>query len=101
MGRMIDGDALIDAAIERYCKNCDRRKGIKNGKWTIVYEIGDGPCRVCIVDVMKCDIEAAPIIYPERNKGRWIDLRCSECGQVDMSKPNFCPNCGADMREEK
>ena len=36
---------------------------------------------------------------PERKKGKWIDLRCDQCGQVDCSKPNFCPNCGADMRE--
>lgn len=34
-----------------------------------------------------------------RKKGKWIDLRCDQCGQVDCSKPNFCPNCGADMRE--
>ena len=37
----------------------------------------------------------------ERKRGQWIDLKCSICGQVDMSKPNFCPNCGADMRGEQ
>lgn len=36
----------------------------------------------------------------EQKKGEWIELRCSECGQVDYSKPNYCPNCGADMRGE-
>lgn len=36
----------------------------------------------------------------ERKSGKWIELRCSECGQVDYSKPNYCPNCGADMRGE-
>lgn len=30
--------------------------------------------------------------------GWWEGIRCSECGQVDWTKPNFCPNCGADMR---
>ena len=30
-----------------------------------------------------------------RKKGKWIDLRCDQCGQVDCSKPNFCPNCGS------
>lgn len=23
---------------------------------------------------------------------------CSECGEELQSEPNFCPNCGADMR---
>lgn len=51
----------------------------------------------------------------ERKKGKWIDYKCSECGEpIPISKvmlrgkvmwerdqkPNFCPNCGADMRGE-
>lgn len=32
-------------------------------------------------------------------RGRWVDLKCDQCGQVDMSKPNYCPNCGARMEE--
>ena len=51
----------------------------------------------------------------EQKKGKWIDYKCSECGEpIPISKvlfrgevmwergqkPNFCPNCGADMREE-
>jgi len=51
-----------------------------------------------IYEKAKADILAA---RPERNNGQWIDLKCSICGQVDMSKPNFCPNCGADMRGEQ
>ena len=42
------------------------------------------------------------ISQPQRT-GRWIDDNCSECGQYvyhgDMR--NFCPKCGADMREAK
>ena len=26
---------------------------------------------------------------------------CSACGQRKVFKTNFCPNCGADMRENK
>ena len=38
-------------------------------------------------------------------RGRWkttsIYIKCLECGKWFMLIPqNFCPNCGADMREE-
>ena len=46
----------------------------------------------------------------EPKHGRWIEdfveYECSVCGGrisdstlADNSKPNYCPNCGADMRE--
>ena len=39
-------------------------------------------------------VDAKPVVH-----GRWIDgMKCSVCGQVDWTKPNYCPNCGADMR---
>ena len=25
---------------------------------------------------------------------------CSECGEELQSEPNYCPNCGADMRQK-
>lgn len=47
-----------------------------------------------------------------RPKGRWIDApdmdefwgelvfhKCSLCDELQYIKTNFCPNCGADMRE--
>lgn len=30
---------------------------------------------------------------------RWIYAKCSECETVHDVKSNFCPNCGADMRD--
>ena len=48
----------------------------------------------------------------EPKQGEWIYHRppddwvmslysCSECDHIEEGKPNFCPNCGADMRGEK
>ncbi len=50
----------------------------------------------------------APPIEPERKKGHWIDTdnyyqrwKCSECGcHTRDITPDYCPNCGADMRGE-
>ena len=60
-------------------------------------------------------IKRQPTIEPERKKGRWVSIdrryvKCSECGLETTknelrgialfgeNEPNFCPNCGADMR---
>ena len=73
MGRMVDADALMDDVMERYCKDCDKRKGIKSGKWRIVYEIGDVPCRACSVDDMKDELENAPTVDAVEV------VRCKDC----------------------
>lgn len=69
-------------------------------------------------------INKLPSVQPERKKGKWIitdrdiinrvwHCNCSECGEDPQrfisgtedwwinKLPNFCPNCGADMKEEK
>lgn len=64
-------------------------------------------------------IDIAIKALSERSKGEWIgegdgyadgemiyDIwYCSECDHCEESEelalPNFCPNCGADMRSEK
>ena len=59
-------------------------------------------------------VNAQPTIDPVR-RGRWVKAerdgcwsyseaykQCSECGKVTFlaEKMNYCPNCGALMREE-
>lgn len=63
-------------------------------------------------------IEDAPTIEERKNvRGEWKEVaerglcdlrRCSNCGHIEpvglemiTPKPNFCPNCGADMRGEE
>lgn len=61
-GRLIDADAFIAEQRRLYCKDCDRRKGMKNGKVKFVYDIGDAPCRVCGFGAILDDLEDAPTI---------------------------------------
>lgn len=71
--RLIDADAQIDDLMERYCKECNKRRGIKNGKYRIIYEIGEAPCRACEVDDVKAELEDAPTIDAQEI------VRCKNC----------------------
>ena len=63
--------------------------------------------------LMKNALERQPTISPDsiRPKGWWIededDMTCPNCGKVwnycdnDTHDFDFCPKCGADMREDK
>ena len=43
----------------------------------------------------------------EPKRGEWIDddfvgqYRCSECDYYAIDEYDYCPNCGADMRERE
>lgn len=58
-------------------------------------------------------VRKQPTIEPEVRHGRWIPAKdikkwissdkwvlCSKCERLYLKQTNFCPNCGADMREE-
>ena len=84
--RLIDADALI----ERWTANGDYENGIYDGAFIIK------------------TFEEAPTIKP-RPRGKWIRkhnvhgaVYCSLCDyELHTNDTNFCPNCGADMREEE
>lgn len=65
-----------------------------------------------LLDV-KEQINAMPTVEPQRMRGKWIlhidnlfpvesTMECNQCHehQPVTIDDNFCPNCGADMREE-
>ncbi len=60
--KLIDADDLIDEVMERYCEDCSKRKGLKNGKWRVVYSVGDVPCRACGISDMMDEIDSAPTV---------------------------------------
>lgn len=70
---------------------------------------------ICRCDREYCDKEKCPIwtalaadVRPVvRGRWRWVGqdqwndcYECSQCGKMNTDNSNFCPNCGADMREE-
>ena len=47
-------------------------------------------------------VEAVPVVHGEWIGGKWYK-ECSVCSEVftpTTTLPNFCPNCGADMRKK-
>lgn len=118
MTRLIDADALIADVTERYCKDCNKRKGMKNGKLRTIYGIGEVPCRACDVDDMKGELEDAPTVdaVPVVH-GKWVEktgevndatfywYECSNCEGRPLKQWNetmlsdYCPHCGAKMDE--
>lgn len=80
--RLIDADATIKYLREFRCKDCDRRKGMKNGKVRFCYEIGEAPCHACDIgdtidyfldEVISPTIDSVPVV------------RCKDCAKWDKS----------------
>ena len=62
MADYIDRESLVTDMRKRFCEDCDRRKGKKNGRVRFVYDIGDAPCRACWVDDAIGEIEDYPSV---------------------------------------
>ena len=56
----IEREAFLEQKREQYCKDCARRKGMRNGKYKTLYEIGEAPCRACGIDDLLNDVEDFP-----------------------------------------
>lgn len=72
MSELIDRQAFIEQERRLYCEDCDRRKGKKNGKLTVCYEIGEAPCRACWLDDALTDLEDFPTASPWHRVEDWL-----------------------------
>lgn len=95
MAEYIDRQTVFDA-INKEWEGC----GGLYGSWVIITDILSTIDELPVADVR-------PVV-----RGRWVRHYCDEDGKPDgwacdkckewyffgPSKPNFCPNCGADMR---
>ena len=99
--RLIDADVIISQCKEY--SNLLKYDGTTDREWALVKR-------------MILMINEQPTIEPQRKKGQWTPkfngmfkggaywFKCSECErivpEVRNGGWNYCPNCGADMREE-
>lgn len=96
-----------EAAIQAICNQCEANgncghtcaivcaiepipaadvRPVSQGKWIPDY------------DYAEYDFDGStPLSEPRKFQDGW---QCSLCGGYMPSETNFCPNCGADMREE-
>ena len=97
--RLIDADATIKYLREFRCKDCDKRKGMKNGKIRFCYEIGDAPCRACDIgdtidyfldEDISPTIDAIPAVlckdckYGEQMCQPWSDIVCTQNNAIHI-----------------
>ena len=97
MSDLIDRQAFIENERKLYCEDCDRRKGMKKGKLTFCYEIGETPCRSCWCDDVLTDLEDFPA------SPRWV--RCDsgelpEIGQLVLLYYGGCFSIAARTEDE-
>lgn len=101
--RLIDADALKKALIDSHINR------------TLTFDIATYNCVMHAIDNAPTvePLERIGSICDEncgyRPHGEWIFrsgvtcggyYKCSNCGEVERAEKNYCPNCGADMREE-
>ena len=71
----------------------------------------DGEKWIRVLEVRE-SLQTMPSAQPERKKGKWMGkpiagyatVRCSVCNDVFLDNAGrwkYCPNCGAEMGEEK
>ena len=81
--RLIDADVLAQHVNKKFYEHYG------NTKNQAMYDF----CRFLLKQTRKAPtIDAVEVVH-----GQWENGNGTNCGQVDFSKPNYCPNCGAKM----
>ena len=105
--RLIDADATIKYLREFRCKDCDKRKGMKNGKIQFCYEIGDAPCRACdigdVIDYFLDEsisptIDAVQVVHCQDCIHRYKGWCCAKHHVLEEVKADFF--CADGARKE-
>ena len=55
-----------------------------------------------VTDEVVKETKKLPTVTPKRKTGKWIVYyECPKCGEITKDFTEYCPFCGADMREDK
>lgn len=104
--RLIDADALIDKTDDRYSLGeigRRERDDIVNAlEFAPTIEPEPSELARDIATIIENEKDMRVIAEP-RN-GKWVrnihdKVICNQCGMFGNNEWNFCPNCGADMRD--
>lgn len=106
-------DEIIEALKQQPCEDCiSREEALK-------VMCDKCPMYNCVTGCSSYrHIEKLPSVQPQPKKGKWEVIRkeyefmgsvvnepqgckCSNCGGIVKFKSDFCPSCGADMRESE
>ena len=103
-------DYIIKALEQEPCKDAVSLTDvfeIMGNLMSIPYDFDENITEKDVSESMDKIRELPKVTLQEPNKGHWITkphvfgvAYCSECGfELKIDNTNFCPNCGADMRE--
>lgn len=89
MAEYIEREKAFDAVFAQFCASSDETEAALNAA---IEEIRAIPAA-----------DVRPVV-----RGEWVQVmgkydwmvKCSRCNGVPLETSNFCPNCGADMRED-
>lgn len=102
-------DVAFRALEQEPCEDCVSRKAVDRLAWEYLRKPTDEN-----VAFYEHFLELPSVTPQEQRKGHWIEhphecginweysmYECSECHEWAEDDSDFCPNCGADMREEQ
>ena len=105
-------EIALEALKAEPCEDCVSREVALEAMRNLPHEYKTKEQRARTGGIAACQviIENLPPVIPKPRTGHWIrnqhlhfmyDWKCSECGHVEHERIDTCPNCHADMREEK
>lgn len=91
-----------EAALESICFNCFEHSMEDNNFCGIPCDDYERISKLPAADVREVKRGKWKKQLKANGWNEWYDCTCSCCGTVfnDFDPSNYCPNCGADMREE-
>lgn len=109
--RMYDSlSKMLDELVEESKKSVEPKKCgdcISRKAATDRFDLVQSDDKCMGYDDILAFLSSLPSVEPEGKKGKWITkdgvygvTYCSECDyEMRLNDTNYCPNCGADMRE--